>query len=434
MTEGLVDQDWEEPVHEPARTDGFSPSDEQSKALALIKRFYTDRSSQYFVLAGYAGTGKTTMAKSLPHLLNCKVLYAAYTGKAVSVLKSKGMEAYTLHSLLFRPRDNDEKRLELEAQIEATRDAEARRKLIERMNNETNDVEFMPAGEITQNPDLLVVDEYSMIDAFLLERINAKFRKVLFIGDPMQLPPVKGGADSCPLTADFTLQQVHRQAGALLRVATRIRSGEIMHGVEVDDGKNSFTWLDVDQKDRIARAFIEADIALCFKNDNRRQLNRRYRQRLKHETVYPEKGEQLVCLRNSYNHQIWNGEVFRCYSDAQTLDEHTIRLAINPEKYAEVDMRKFQPHLYRPAKMIDEARAQRLGLSPAVYRAKMGRQLPLELDFGYALTVHKSQGSEWNRVVILHDYSRGRGAEYTHWLYTAVTRARISATVVEIGR
>lgn len=434
MTPDPIVDDWDEPLVEPARTDGFVPSDEQAKALDMVKRFYADRSTQYFVLAGYAGTGKTTMAKSLPHLLNCRVLYAAYTGKAVSVLKSKGMEAYTLHSLLFRPRDNEEKRLQLEAQIEATTNAEARRKLIERMNNETNDVEFMLAGEIAQNPDLLVVDEYSMIDDFLLERINAKFRKVLFIGDPMQLPPVKGGESSCPLTADFTLQHVHRQAGALLRVATRIRNGEIMHGVEVDDGRNSFTWLDVDQKDRIARAFIEADIALCFKNENRRQLNKRYRQRLKHESVYPEKGEQLVCLRNSYQHQIWNGEVFKCYSNAETLDEHTIRLAISPETYAEVDVRKFQPHLYRPTKMIDEARAQRAGMTLPVYKAKMGRKLPLELDFGYSLTVHKSQGSEWNKIVILHDYSRGRGAEYTRWLYTAVTRAKISATVVEIGR
>lgn len=433
-----MDNDWLDdaiPTSPQAkRTDGFAPSAEQSEALRRVSQFYNDRSRQYFVLAGYAGTGKTTLAKSLPHLLNCNVLYAAYTGKAVSVLKAKGMDAYTLHSLLFRPKDNDEKRRELEMQIQATQDAVARRKLIERMNHDTNDVEFMPATNVIQNPDLLVVDEYSMVDEFLLERINAKFRKVLFIGDPMQLPPVKGGENACPLDADFTLQHVHRQAGALLRVATRIRDGELMHGVEVDDGQNKFTWLDSDQKDRIAAAFIEADVALCFKNENRRQLNRRYRARLNYSSVFPQNGEQLVCLRNSYQHQLWNGEVFKCHSDARTLDEHTLSLAVAPEKFAEVDMRKFQPHLFRPSLMIDEARAQRNNMSMAVYRARMSRSPPLELDFGYALTVHKSQGSEWNRVVILHDYSRGRGAEYIRWLYTAVTRARISATVVEIGR
>jgi len=432
-----IDDDWmNDVVPDPRapRTDGFVPSDEQAEALRRVSQFYNDRTRQYFVLAGYAGTGKTTMAKSLPHLLNCKVLYAAYTGKAVSVLKAKGMDAYTLHSLLFRPKDNDEKRREMEMQIQSTQDAAMRRKLIERMNQDTNDVEFMPAATVMQNPDLLVVDEYSMVDQFLLERINAKFRKILFIGDPMQLPPVKGGEEACPLDADFTLQHVHRQAGALLRVATRIRSGEIMHGVEVDDGQNSFTWLDVDQKDRIAQAFIDADIALCYKNENRRQLNRRYRQRLNFTGTYPQKGEQLVCLRNSYLHQLWNGEVFKCHSDAKKLDEHTLSLAITPDKTAEVDVRKFEPHLFRPSQMIDEARAARAGVSMAVYRAKMQRSPPLELDFGYSLTVHKSQGSEWNRVVILHDYSRGRGEDYTRWLYTAVTRARVSATVVEIGR
>src|SRR4029079_19254726 len=119
-----------------------------------------------FRLFGYAGTGKTTLAKHIAAGVDGKVLFAAFTGKAAMVMRHKGCErASTIHSLIYRPLDSDSEVPSFELWDNA------------------------PAG----NAKLIVIDECSMVDAELGRDLLSFGVPLLVLGDPAQLPPVQGG-------------------------------------------------------------------------------------------------------------------------------------------------------------------------------------------------------------------------------------------------
>lgn len=358
-----------------------------------------------FVLDGYAGTGKTTLAKALPGLLNCTVNYAAYTGKAASVLRSKGMtQATTLHSLLFRPRERSEERERLEHELE-TAPVAHRMRIAEQLLELQDQVNFSsdPDEEPPEPGQLLVVDERSMVDEWLLKRIAERYRRVLFLGDPFQLKPVKGV--EAPLFANFTLTEVHRHAGPLLQAVTRIRQGEDPAACV----NEAFAWGSIPK-------IYDSDVILCYMNRTRRDLNQRQRVRQGHE-LRPRQGEPLVVLKNAHAYNMWNGEVYRLAKDAVLLDPITMGLEFEerPNMVLEAERARFQIEAMMPLDKATKLREERRG-GPL-------RSI-LQLDFGYALTVHKSQGSEWPVVGLINDYRGERNVDYRRWLYTACTRAQ----------
>src|SRR5262249_4286947 len=153
----------------------FSP--QQDDALCAAARWLRAPSAQVFRLFGYAGTGKTTLAKHLAEHIDGRVLFAAYTGKAAHVMRAKGCkDAGTLHSLIY-------------------------------ICTETEDG---PWFELTdQSPlaaaELLIVDECSMVDARLGNDILSFGVPVLVLGDPEQLPPVHGAGFFTNATPDVLL-------------------------------------------------------------------------------------------------------------------------------------------------------------------------------------------------------------------------------------
>lgn len=358
-----------------------------------------------FVLDGYAGTGKTTLAKALPELLGCKVSYAAFTGKAASVLRSKGMkDAVTLHSLLFKPRERSEERERLEAELEAA-PMEHRARIAEQLLELQDQVSFSsdPEEEPPEPGDLLVVDERSMVDEWLLERIARKFRRVLFLGDPFQLKPVKGM--EAPLYANFTLTEVHRHAGPLLEAVTMLRNGE-----DPEDCQNeAFSW-------GHQPTLYRCDVILCHRNATRRSVNERQRDRQGHK-LRPRAGEPMVVLKNAHGYDLWNGEVYRLARDSVLLDQITIGVELVTREGItyEAERARFQPQVMMPKTKADKLREDRRGFP---------LNSILQLDYGYSLTVHKSQGSEWPVVGLIHDYRGSRDVDWRRWLYTACTRAR----------
>ena len=396
-------------------------SSQQQQALDLIGAWFQGDPAEAieygfgvdtFTLAGYAGTGKTTIAKLLPELLGTDVTYAAFTGKAASVLRSKGMPATTLHSILFRPRENEDKIKQLEDELRSA--TGTRRVMVEEALLELSDnVDFMPV-EVGEAPGLLVVDEYSMVDEWLFDKIAAKFTKVLFLGDPFQLPPVKG--NPCPLRPNFTLTQVHRHAGPLLEAVNMIRDRRIFEGFN----NGVFRW--VSNKSPEAADLADQDVILCHTNATRKAINTRQRKRRGHEGR-PRLGEPLVILRNSYANNVWNGEVHRLNQEAQLLDRVTLGLRfVGFDQTMEAERACFQPGCLMPRDMAKETRDTRRGFETS--------SKPLICDYGYALTVHKSQGSEWPKVGLLHDYRGAPDTTYWRWLYTCASRAREEVLIV----
>ena len=156
-----------------------------------------------FRLFGYAGTGKTTLAKHLAEGVDGKVLFAAFTGKAACVMRSKGCQgAATIHSLIYKARESGEETPSFELWDEA------------------------PASKAR----LIVIDECSMVDAELARDLMSFGVPLLVLGDPAQLPPIQGGGFFTDAEPDAMLTQVHRQAqdDPIVRLSMMIRAGNTL--------------------------------------------------------------------------------------------------------------------------------------------------------------------------------------------------------------
>src|SRR5216683_3174431 len=153
-----------------------------------------------FRLFGYAGTGKTTLARHIADGVDGEVKFAAFTGKAGLVMRNKGCDnASTIHSLIYRAKESGVEQPSFELWDDA------------------------PASKAK----LIVIDECSMVDAELGRDLMSFGVPVLVLGDPAQLPPIQGGGFFTEAEPDAMLTEVHRQAqdNPIVRLSMDIRAG-----------------------------------------------------------------------------------------------------------------------------------------------------------------------------------------------------------------
>src|SRR5690606_609627 len=192
-------------------------------------------------------------------------------------LRSKGAtNARTIHSLIYRPRGEEE-------------------------------VEDETTGRTTMSPTfslnrqspvakakLIVVDECSMVDEELGRDLESFGTPILVLGDPGQLPPISGGGYFTEREPDYLLTEIHRQArdNPILRLAQDVREGRELnyadHGAARVIGRN-----EVDQD-----LVLGADQMLVGTNRTRRRYNKRLRELKGFTLPTPQAGDKLVCLRN----------------------------------------------------------------------------------------------------------------------------------------
>ena len=360
-------------------------SAQQEKALREVADWIADPGArQVFRLFGYAGAGKTTLARHIAADVEGEVQFGAYTGKAALVLRSKGCgEARTIHSMIYRPKDSDSE----EPSFVLNEDS--------------------PASKAS----LIVIDECSMVDEELGRDLLSFGKKVLVLGDPAQLPPVKGGGYFTEQEPDVMLTEVHRQAAGnpIIKLSMQVRAGERLslgdHGALRVVSRNAID----------AELVTGADQVLVGLNKTRRAYNKRLRELLGFKGAMPEVGEKLVCLRNDKTKGLLNGAVFRV-NKALGLRQRRFRMSLTAEE-------------------ASGGKPIRVGVLPAFFEGAeeslsyAQKRESDEFDYGYALTVHKAQGSQWDHVV-LFDESWAFRENRERWLYTGVTRAAKSLTVV----
>jgi len=345
------------------------------------------------------------------------VLFAAYTGKAASVLRDRGCEgASTLHSLLYSVRDKDRSEL-LRLREELKQMDKKHRDYPETAAMERAELERVRAPAFSLNPGsvlhsakLLVVDEVSMVGDRIGRDAETFGKKILVLGDPAQLPPVRGGGYFTNAQPDILLTEIHRQAAdnPIIRWATMARKGEMIpHG---DAGlAKKFTRTKVDDQ---WLATMAGQI-LCGKNATRRTLNQRIRKQLGFRSEYPEDGDALICLMNDHKLGVLNGVMCQAHG-AATHEVGT------PDALA-LDIQ------YEGRLLLDQV------VDSAPFRGLDGDPFRkyLQLDYGYAITVHKSQGSQWPTITIYDDGFGKREPEVRRrWLYTAITRAEHKLNIV----
>src|SRR5260370_5195709 len=358
-------------------------SPQQSRALKDVAAWLKAGEPQIFRLFGYAGTGKTTLARHIAEGIDGDVVFGAFTGKAALVLRQKGCrDAATIHSLIYRPKETEEE----------------------------DPVFVLNKESAVCKAELVIIDECSMVDEELGQDLLSFETPVVVRGDRAKWPPVKGGGFFTETEPDVMLSEVHRQAAdnPIIRLSMEIREGgRLAHGVYGDSR--------VVRREAVgASAVLAADQVLVGINRTRRAHNARIRELRGFAEPLPMVGEKLVCLKNDKTKGLLNGSIWTV-EKLRPMRKGHVRMNV----VAEDDMAK-------SSVKIDVLKDFLNAEAEIPYAL---RRNAAEFDYGYALTVHKAQGSQWDDVV-LFDESYAFREHRSRWLYTGLTRAPKRITVV----
>jgi exodeoxyribonuclease-5 len=245
----------------------------------------------------------------------------------------------------------------------------------------------------------IIADEASMIDHVLFWDLLYYGIPVLFVGDHGQLEPI-GTNPGIMAAPTLRLEQIHRQAlgNPILRLATAFREGRRTPPWEDPKGRLSVL------KKYAFDGLISPDVqAICGFNRTRHGVNRRVRQMMGvgHTLVAP--GEKLICLKNNRDWNIFNGQ-------------QVIVLDVIDRRRISIDLEV----------QTDDGRiltltclCEQFGRDPI--KGFWEQDIAL-MDYGYCLTAHKAQGSEWDNVLVVEEIIDKWDAR--RWRYTAATRAK----------
>lgn len=366
-------------------------TDEQSVAMLAIDKWLDDDLTKkpFFYLAGYAGTGKTTMLKYIIDKgKGLNILQAAFMGKAALRMQQvTDYPASTIHSLIYNVDDGDS----------------------------DEDLSFIlnPHSQM-RNAHLLLLDECPTVNDTIAEDLLSFNRPILAIGDQGQLPPVSGSSFFNSITPDATLSTICRQAldSGIITVATNIRNGKILGRYSAKDVCIYPLSREINRQQLV----MDADQIITGKNDTRIRINKYVRGQLGYTDKLPQIGDRLICLKNNRKLGLFNG-LQGTVENINECDEFRINLDI----HTELGMRK-------EVEILPQCFSNPLAVKDMHWAEKENTE---EFDYAYCITVHKSQGSQWDNVLVIDDgmmvWNRQARAK---WLYTAVTRAAKQLTVL----
>ena len=259
---------------------------EQILADKLIEDWFSHSTSQTFVLAGYAGTGKTTLLKhavceTLKLVPDQSAAFVTPTGKAATVLIRSGIAATTLHRLIYQS-------IAEEQQIEIN----GKKITVEKLT-------FKRRETIDKSIKLIVLDEASMVSDEVLFDLTEFGVKILLCGDNAQLPPVEG-FNGFLQSPDFTLKTIVRQqmGNPIIRLAEMAREGKYIpygnYGGKALVMSNRYF---KGEKRRLS--LLNASQIICGINKTRAQINEEVRGYLGFDSL-PQSGEKLICTQNNW--------------------------------------------------------------------------------------------------------------------------------------
>jgi len=354
-------------------------SPQQDEAAKAVRAWLADPGSpQVFYLAGYAGTGKTTIARLLAEDAG-KVVFGAFTGKAALVLRGKGCpDASTIHSMIYKPEESEQG--------------------ITRFVLNQHD-------SAAASADLIVIDEVSMVGAELGRDLLSFGKKVLVLGDPAQLPPV-GDATGyfTKREPNYMLTEIHRQAenNPILSLATTVRNGG-----RLELGAYGAS-LVIHRKDVTQKMVLGVDQVLVGMNKTRRATNEKIRKLLGRSGRFVEH-DRVVALRNDKDKGLLNGGIWEV-AEIELQDQDETEMIVRPlDAGMAVNAVEVKTH----HAWID-------GREKEIPWTRQKEYQPF--DFAYALSVHKAQGSQWDSVLVIDESYVFKEDRAKH-LYTAITRA-----------
>jgi len=464
-------------------------SEEQHTAFGQIIEWveYNRHGAPTMTFGGFAGTGKTTVLGVFAREVGIVPLaFAAFTGKASSVLRRKLKEAGigttdktlraserdefssrggrpfcgTLHSLIYAP-------------VELCRCTVCGMEGVDTSGacpqfdakNEPCKGMFEPTGRVVgwakrevldREYQLIVIDEASMVSDDMLEDLRTYGVPILAVGDHGQLPPVNG-IGTLMKEPDVRLEHIHRQAAGnpIIQLSKVVReTGRL--DPKLADGKHIIFDRLAKLPEYIDKRYKGVDTAklfdlgmICYTNDRRVNLNLAARKARGFEGA-PRKGDQVICLRNQSSARVFNGmralvtsAVYRKVPPKGATPEQ-LEDALEDvggewkppwQLFAQLDFVEDDVHgefsmcanqFNRKYTFKDYDELLELNIRVGNWADAGGL-----FDFGYALTCHKAQGSQFNDLLLIVDGPGRMGFdEYKRWLYTAVTRASDRITIL----
>jgi len=379
---------------------GLELSLKQKKILESILDWYKSKRGQYITLGGYAGTGKTTLLGFLSEKLhkeykNISIAYCSYTGKASQVLRKKLEENSSLLSSDFV--------------------GTIHRLIYKAILDEDDNVigwEKIPIDAFEY--DLIIVDEASMVSRDIWEDLLSFQRPVLAVGDHGQLPPVEGKFNlmASPI---LRLEEIYRQekGNPIITISEIARKYGEIPDMEYSSSIKKFSRNSEDVQEFLSEklgSYDENTMVLVGYNNTRNKLNEGIRQLLEFESPKPEVQDRVICLRNNAELGIFNGML----GTVQSIEK--VSMSGLPDYYQADILFDGEDEVFHLPISIEQF-GQRETLKD------VGRDINL-FDFGYALTVHKAQGSQAERVILFEErFPKMDDDMWRRWLYTGVTRA-----------
>lgn len=386
-------------------------NEDQEVARQKIINWYKTSSKQVFFLAGYAGVGKTMLISYVLNndlKLGNRVKFCAPTGKAASVLLNKGCNASTIHKLIYIP----------------TKDRFGK-------------VKFSRVDSL--DADLIVVDEFSMVSSEIFNDLKSFGVKILAVGDNGQLPPVDSETLEYLNHPDAQLSKIMRQEEncGILKVAEMVRLHKPLINVNYPDV------MILNKADlspgQLVEIFSNCDQVIAGKNETCRRFNQMMRRFYGRTSKSPVKGDKLICLQNNYDYYVTpkinliNGIIGTCEGYHIKDGEHIVGVLNFKAEFSDNQLNSLicDPYILMGEKTEYASYQEYWELSDGSIKPKMKNQvhysgevqLMNKFEYGYCITCHKSQGSEWD-VVCIYDESGVFGTLKAKWLYTAITRAK----------
>jgi exodeoxyribonuclease-5 len=387
---------------------------DQKHAYRNILKWIEQPSKQFLTMGGYAGTGKTTLLAYLRRQMNRRKIYrdiqiafACYTGKAANVLRQKLLAinaiepddfCSTIHRLIYKPIEDDA----------------------------GNIIEWVRRDSWELRCDLIIIDEGSMVNQSIWKDLLSFNRPILVVGDHGQLPPVDGTFNLME-NPDLRLETIMRQAAdnPIIELSRRIRQGGRLSPGKIGSRVICVKQLPAAVEKTIYSRYSDQSLVLCARNQTRNRLNSRIRQALGYIKERPEVGERVICLKNDRRKNIYNGMLGRIAgikSHRKYWYRTDIKLDGEPLLY---HGQILKGQFGRTSTIQTDADLKASDINTTV--RKMGNLF----DWGYALTVHKAQGSEAPNVLVYDEYLRAQDKDLRQrWLYTAITRSTNNLVVV----
>jgi exodeoxyribonuclease-5 len=380
----------------------------QEVAYKRIMSWYENRESDVFKLGGPAGSGKSYLIALVAEAIgveNC--LLITPTGKAANNLIKAALPARTIHSQIYHVQSENSDDGSIDFETSGESEFKNLANIIEQSMNRgwdfgSDEARFILKEELDARVKCIIIDEGSMVGGNLLNDVLSFGIPTLLVGDPNQLPPVND--TSVFRTCDYYLTEIVRQAqgSPVIYLSQEVLQGRLKVG--------SYGSCMVRKGPVSDEELCYADIVLTDTNVSRTELNNRmrrlaldFRQMSKPLSV----GDRVICRTNT---NITSSDGFALTNGAQGVIS---KIKHNNQNYSLVDMVMETPDI-GTFSFVGTTRPE---LFPSAIR-------PPKIEYGYALTVHLSQGSEWQNVIYQQCSFMKKSA-----IYTAITRAKDSVLI-----